>query len=314
MKFKALIGDKLTQAGLDFSKLGEEVLSALELEVDDTVAEEAKNLLKTNLLTRTEAENDSTLVEKHKDTWHKQARKGVLDSIDSQIKGLDSVLTESEKAEYEALDTVKKNAFLIKKNQEHIKELKSKIVNSDSDAESKAFKKELEDYKELVTRDFVTKTSISELQSENQSIKSKLQKFEENTWTEQITGLAVKSNTLDPKIDPEIMDDVVSAVVKKYLANHELGTGNVKGKIVLDSNGKVTLRQADSTEEMAIIESGKPLTVKEIVVRAIQKYNLSKKQDEHEEEEFKFDVEKDKDKSPTFKFKPSDAELERAWN
>lgn len=311
MKVKEVLGDKLTLVGLDVSKFGDKFVSALEEDIDDAVGEEQKLLIK-NLLTRTEAENDSTLVEKHKDGWHKLARKGVLDSIDSSIKGKESILTESEKLEYDSLDTVKKNSFLLKKYDNVISELKNKIENSDSKADTKALEAELAAVNLKIERDFVSKAQVAELEETNNSLKSQLQNFRDITVKDQLTSLAIKSGNLSSGLSTDLIDDFVTIAVNKYLSTETFGTDGVKGKIVLDSNGKVVLRQANSTEEMSVIESGKPLSMQEVVVRAIQKYDLSKKQAGGDEEEFQKDTpDPAKDKGKGLKF--SDTELANAW-
>ena len=310
MKIKEVIGDRLTSAGIDVSKLGDKFVSALEEDIDDAVGEEQKLLIK-NLLTRTEAENDSTLVEKHKDGWHKLARKGVLDSVDSSIKGKESILSESERIEYEALDTVKKNSFLHKKYDSIVADLKNKIENSDSKADTKALEQELAAMNLKIEKDFVSKTQVAELEENYNSLKGQLQNFRDISEKDQLTALAIKSGNLSSTLNTELIDDYVNIAVKKYLATETFGTSAVKAKIILDSNGKVILRQADTTEEVSVIESNKPLSVQEIVVRAIQKYDLSKKQAGGEEEEFNRDTpDPAKEKG---KLKYSEAELANAW-
>jgi hypothetical protein len=309
MKLKEVIGDRLTSAGIDVSKLGDKFVSALEEDIDDAVGEEQKLLIK-NLLTRTEAENDSTLVEKHKDGWHKLARKGVLDSVDSSIKGKESLLSESEKIEYEALDTVKKNSFLHKKYDSIVADLKSKIENSDSKADTKALEQELAAMNLKIEKDFVSKTQVAELEENYSNLKGQLQNFRDISEKDQLTALAIKSGNLSSALNTELVDDYITLAVKKYLATETFGTSGVKAKIVLDSNGKVTLRQADTAEEVSVIESNKPLSVQEIVVRAIQKYDLSKKQAGGEEEEFNKDT-PDPKKKESLKY--SESELANAW-
>jgi hypothetical protein len=284
MKILSVLEEKFATAGLDFKSFGEEVISKLnEIEIDDTVGSEFQTKLKTSFLTQLEAENSSSIIDKVKDAEHKKARKATLDSLDSSIGEHINILDNDELKEYSEQDgSVKKNKYLLGKYKEKIALAKS----LDTDADKKALEKNLEDYKALVSKDYIPKTDVEGKDKEISEIKNKLKKLEKTTVSDHILSLASRSGILNDQVlqyDKEISDGMIQGAVSKYLNTQTFGIDKVKAKIVLDeASGRVVLRQ-DSTEDIGVAVDGKILTVDDVVKASIKEYNLHKKTEEKDE-------------------------------
>ena len=278
MKILTVLEEKFATAGLDFKTFGDEVISKLnEIEIDDTIGGEFQSKLKTSFLTAVEAENSSSIIDKVKDSEHKKARKAVLDSLDSSIAEHANILNNEELKEYGEQDTsVKKNKYLLGKYREKIAQAKS----LDTDADKKALEKNLEDYKTLVSKDYISKTDVEVKDRELAELKRELKTLERTTVNDHILSLASRSGILNEQVlqyDKDISDSMIQGAVTKYLNTQTFGIDRVKAKIVLDkASGRVILRQ-DSADDISVAVDGKILTVDDVVKASIKEYNLHKK-------------------------------------
>jgi hypothetical protein len=276
MKFTQLLEGKIKANGFDTSKLGEETLAKLnEVEIDDTLGAEILTAINSNLISRLEAENQPDLFDKHKDKWHKEARKAVLDSLDASMAESINALNDEEVQEYNLADgSVKKNKYLLGKLKEKIAKAKE---SGASDADKKALEQHLAEFKEKVSKEYVPKTETEVYTNEIKDLKKSLKKLEETTINDHIGSLAVRSGILNDTLkDSELLEGTVLIAVSKYLESEAFGES--KGKIVLE-NGRVYVRN-DKDATMSIVVEEKILTVDELVKKALIKYNLHKKSDD----------------------------------
>lgn len=250
--------------------LGDKYAELESIELPDDKAEE----LKKQILTLAEAQNSPSLFETHKDNWHKQGKKAALDSLDSSFAEHLPLLNDNEKAEFEALEgSVKKNKYLLSK-------LKSRVSNSDTNAEKLALEAEYNGLKAKIESEYVPKNAIDEYKQKVSALDSTLKNIESTMVKDHVVSSAVKSGILsESTANSELLDEIVHSAVNRYLESTEFGAEKVKGKIFVNrETGRVVLRQ-DKNTDISIAEDGKVLSIDDIVKRAITKYNLQKKSD-----------------------------------
>lgn len=272
MFISELLEKQAQRLGINLKEtLGEEALAKLnEVEVNETISTKLLN----GLITNEEAETSSSLFEKHKERWHKEARKAAYDSIDSTHSEAMELLNSTDLEEYKVIETTKeKNKYLLQK-------LKTKIANANTDAEKVALKQDYDDYKKKVASDFIPKDSVKSYIDEVEALKRKLSIRDKQQVKNELFATAAKSGKLIDSIkNSPLATSVVNEAVIQYLKETTFMAENVKAELVLDEDtGQVNVRQKG--KEIGISVDGNVLKLEDIVVSAIKQFGLHKEVEE----------------------------------
>jgi hypothetical protein len=274
--------------------IGEDLLAKInEVELDETKATELKDKLK-GLMNKTEAETNPDIHTLKKDQWHKEARKSLNDQYDLVSKEQEELLNDTEKDEYNALETsVKKTKFLFSK-------LKDKIKNADTDAEKKAIKKEYDDLKLKIDADYLPKSSLLDKDKEINDLRKQLKSFETSYVKDHIVRLA-STQKIAENYRNELLDDIVLGAVNKYIESESFGDSKISAKISYNKETNRVEVKNKADETLAISVNGNILTTEELVKGALQKYKILDEGQQQQQQQYKSNGDAEK-KKPTIGF------------